>query len=173
MWFVWIWEQRSIISLYSINWLVFITETECVYCVVRTGSLYIMLRSDHSVVMCFVWVWEQTAIISLYSINWLVFVTETECLLRSTEWNFIYNSGYSWVAGLSPRRPGFDLRSVRFVVHKVALGQVFSRYFGFPRSVHPTKTHQWHSSFRPQCSVKGCGATEPAGSQDAQRIYSC
>ena len=24
--FVWIWEQTAIISLYSINWLVFITE---------------------------------------------------------------------------------------------------------------------------------------------------
>jgi hypothetical protein len=32
--FVWIWEQTAIISLYSINWLVFITETECVYCAV-------------------------------------------------------------------------------------------------------------------------------------------
>jgi hypothetical protein len=31
-----------IISLYSINWLVSITETECVYCAVRTGSLYII-----------------------------------------------------------------------------------------------------------------------------------
>ena len=40
MCFVWIWEQTAIISLYSINWLVFITETECVYCAVRTGSLY-------------------------------------------------------------------------------------------------------------------------------------
>ena len=39
--FVWIWEQTAIISLYNINWLVFITETECVYCAVRTGSLYI------------------------------------------------------------------------------------------------------------------------------------
>jgi len=28
MWFVWIWEQTAIISLYSINWLVCITETE-------------------------------------------------------------------------------------------------------------------------------------------------
>jgi hypothetical protein len=28
-------EQTAIISLYSINWLVFITETECVYCAVR------------------------------------------------------------------------------------------------------------------------------------------
>ena len=38
MCFVWIWEQTAIISLYNINWLVFITETECVYCAVRTGS---------------------------------------------------------------------------------------------------------------------------------------
>jgi hypothetical protein len=35
MCFVWISEQTAIISLYSINWLVFITETECVYCAVR------------------------------------------------------------------------------------------------------------------------------------------
>jgi hypothetical protein len=39
MCFVWIWEQTAIISLYSINWLVCITETECVYCAVRTVSL--------------------------------------------------------------------------------------------------------------------------------------
>jgi hypothetical protein len=38
MCFVWISEQTAIISLYSINWLVFITETECVYCAVRSGS---------------------------------------------------------------------------------------------------------------------------------------
>jgi hypothetical protein len=31
MCFVWIWEQTAIISLYSINWLVFITEEKCVY----------------------------------------------------------------------------------------------------------------------------------------------
>jgi hypothetical protein len=30
------------ISLYSINWLIFITETECVYCAVQTVSLNIM-----------------------------------------------------------------------------------------------------------------------------------
>jgi len=39
MCFAWIWKQTAIISLYSINWLGFITETECVYCAVRTGSL--------------------------------------------------------------------------------------------------------------------------------------
>ena len=80
MCFMWIREQTAITSLYSINWLVFITQTECVYCAVRTGFLYIILRSAHSVFMCFVWICEQTAIISLYSINWLVFVTETECV---------------------------------------------------------------------------------------------
>ena len=39
MCFVWISEQTDIISLYNINWLIFITETESVYCEVRTGSL--------------------------------------------------------------------------------------------------------------------------------------
>ena len=39
MCFVWISEQTAIISLYNISWLVFITETECVYCAVRTGCL--------------------------------------------------------------------------------------------------------------------------------------
>jgi hypothetical protein len=43
MCFVWISEQTAIISLYNINWLVGITETECVYCAVRTGPYYIML----------------------------------------------------------------------------------------------------------------------------------
>ena len=50
--FVWIAEQTAIISLYSINWLVFITVTECVYCAVRTRSLYIMLRSAHTLHLC-------------------------------------------------------------------------------------------------------------------------
>jgi len=72
MCFVWIWEQTAIIFQYNINWLVFITETEYVYCAVRTGCSYIIQF------MCFVWIWEQTAIISLYNINWLVFITETE-----------------------------------------------------------------------------------------------
>ena len=41
MCFVWISEQRAIISLYNINWLVFITE-DCVYSAVRTGSLNVI-----------------------------------------------------------------------------------------------------------------------------------
>jgi hypothetical protein len=45
--FVWIWEQTAIISSYSINWLVFITEMGCVYCAVRTGSLDIVQTISH------------------------------------------------------------------------------------------------------------------------------
>ena len=52
MCFMWIWEQTAIIFLYTINWLVFKTETGCVYCAVRTGSLYIILRSAHTVYLC-------------------------------------------------------------------------------------------------------------------------
>ena len=77
---VWVAEQTAIIYLYSINWLVCITERESVYCAVRTGSLYIIQ------VMCFVWIWEQTAIISLYSIIWLVCITDMEsvyCAVRA------------------------------------------------------------------------------------------
>ena len=42
MCFVWISEQTAIISLYNINWLVVITEKECVYCAVRTGYLNVV-----------------------------------------------------------------------------------------------------------------------------------
>jgi hypothetical protein len=42
MCFVWISEQTAIIALYSINLLVCITETQCVYCAVRTGCLNVI-----------------------------------------------------------------------------------------------------------------------------------
>jgi len=47
MCFVWIWEQTAITSIYKINWLVFITKVQCVYCAVRTGSLYIIHVNYH------------------------------------------------------------------------------------------------------------------------------
>jgi hypothetical protein len=31
-WFLWISELKAIVSIYTINWLVFITQMECVYC---------------------------------------------------------------------------------------------------------------------------------------------
>jgi hypothetical protein len=40
---VWIWEQTAIVYVYRINWLVFIIETECVYCAVRTGPLNMIM----------------------------------------------------------------------------------------------------------------------------------
>ena len=51
MCFVWIWEQTVIISLYSINWLVFITETECVYCAVRS-IFYVLPTQLYLCVLC-------------------------------------------------------------------------------------------------------------------------
>jgi hypothetical protein len=50
MCFVWIWEQTAIISLYSVNWLVLITETECVYCAVR--STFYVLPTQYIYVFC-------------------------------------------------------------------------------------------------------------------------
>jgi len=44
MCFVWISEQTAIISLHNINWLVFKTETQCVYCAVRTVWWYWFLQ---------------------------------------------------------------------------------------------------------------------------------
>ena len=50
MCFVWIREQTAIISLYSIGWLVFVTETECVYCAVR--STFYVLPTQCIYVFC-------------------------------------------------------------------------------------------------------------------------
>ena len=56
--FVWISEHWKTISLHCINWLVSMTETECVYCAVRAGHcdiiqdkfrLYRLLRIDNNV----------------------------------------------------------------------------------------------------------------------------
>jgi len=103
MCFVWSWEQTAIISVYRFNWLVFVTETECVYCAVRTGSLYTARFSIQQfyvlptqLYLCvFLWISEQTAIISLYSINWLVFVTERERVYCAVRTGSLYNARFS------------------------------------------------------------------------------
>jgi len=121
-------ELTVIISLYSINWLVFIIETECL--LRGTGWIF---RS-------------QTAIISLYSIN-----REAVCLLCDTDWFYKYSSCYlsffflnmamPWfrrsVDGVLLRGPAFNPRSVhvRFMVYKVALWQVFLAVLLFSLSV--------------------------------------
>jgi hypothetical protein len=49
---------------------------------------------------------------------------------------FICSKRFVWrlVAGFSTLEPGLEIRPghVGFVVHKAALGLVFSEYFGFP-----------------------------------------
>jgi hypothetical protein len=59
MCFVWISEQTAIISLYNINWLICITDTECVYCAVRAGylskihvNLFKCLTQSHYSIQC-------------------------------------------------------------------------------------------------------------------------
>ena len=86
MYFVWIWEQTAIISLYSINWLVFITETECVYCAVRTGSLYV-LPTQCIYVFCV----DLRTNSDYFPIQQLTgfYNRDGVCLLRGTDWIFI------------------------------------------------------------------------------------
>jgi len=50
MCFVWISEQTAIISLYSIYWLVFVSEAECVYCAV--SSTFYVLPTQCIYVFC-------------------------------------------------------------------------------------------------------------------------
>jgi prepilin signal peptidase PulO-like enzyme (type II secretory pathway) len=70
-------KQMAIISPYNIKWLVFIIETQCVYCALRAGYLTIINIQQFHVLpiqcfMCFLRISEQIAIISLYNINWIV-----------------------------------------------------------------------------------------------------
>jgi hypothetical protein len=73
--------------------------------------------------------------------------------------------GVSWlVAGFPPRRPGFDPVSgqVGFVVDKVALGRIFSEYFGFPcqSSIHQILHHHNHPG---QATIGQLVAAVPSG----------
>jgi hypothetical protein len=45
-------KQRLFNCTALADWLVFVTETECVYCAVRSTSKF----CPHSVFMCFVWI---------------------------------------------------------------------------------------------------------------------
>jgi hypothetical protein len=58
--------------------------------------------------------------------------SQPACMLHIQGWAAPYLKRL--VAGFPPRRPGFDPGSgqVEFVVDKMALGQVFPEYFGFP-----------------------------------------
>ena len=91
MCFVWIWEQTAIISLYGIDWFVFITETECVYCAVR--STFYVLPTQCIYVFCV----DLRTNSDYFTVqHWLVGVYNWDgvCLLRGTDWVFIYNSTF-------------------------------------------------------------------------------
>jgi hypothetical protein len=49
MCFVWIWEQTAIISLYNTNWLVCVTETECLLRGTDWMFIYILTQYSYSV----------------------------------------------------------------------------------------------------------------------------
>ena len=97
----------------------------------------------------------QTAIIFVYVVNIVVFITCTGCVysaVRAECWNIIQVNAslkaVQWlmqlIFGLSPRRPGLDRRSmhVRFVVDRVALGQVFLPVIRFSLvSIIPSVLH--------------------------------
>ena len=92
MCFVWIWEQTAIISIYSINWLVYNRDLMCLLRGTDWVFIYNSTFCPHTVFMCFVWIWQQTAIISLYSINWLVFITKTYCVYCAVRTWSLYHS---------------------------------------------------------------------------------
>jgi len=83
MCFVWIWQQTAIISLYSTDWLVFINETECVYCAVR--STFYVLPTQCIYVFC---VDLRTNSDYFTMQHWLVgfYNWDGMCLLRGTDW---------------------------------------------------------------------------------------
>jgi len=129
---VWI-SKHSVISLYSINWLVFIRETESVYCAVRTELNILNLQSP-VVTICttgltfnnstlstqctyvFCTDLRQTAIISLYNINSLVFITEKEsvyCAVRTGSLNIVQISLVSKI-DRGPHNPSPIVSSLSF-----------------------------------------------------------
>ena len=110
MCFVWIWEQTAIISLYSIDWLVFITETGCVYCAVR--STFYVLPTQCIYAFCV----DLRTNSDYFTVqHWLVgfYNRNGVCLLRGTRWVFICNAKL------------FFLRSVNVAFYRRPKGKHF------------------------------------------------
>jgi len=96
--------------------------------------------------MCFVRICEQTAIISLHNSKRFASVNETGSSLCGMNFFLLFRliSGFTdscfvpslrqSVAGLSPRRPGFDSSPdyAKFMVDKTTMGQVYLRVLRLP-----------------------------------------
>ena len=76
--FVWTREQTAIISLYSNIELVCITETECVYCAVR--STFYVLPTQCIYVFCVDLRTDSDNFSTVYSNTGLVFITDMDCV---------------------------------------------------------------------------------------------
>ena len=176
MCFVWIWEQTAIISLCSIDWLVFITETECVYCAVRstfyslpTQCIYVFCvdlrtNSDYFTV--------QHWLVGFY--NW-----DGLCLLRGTFYvlptQCIYvfcvdlrtNSEYftvrHWLTGFYNRNCAVRTGSLSIIQGDLSLQSlvVFNHRFSLLTSVCWWRSHLHR---KPRRSVGGLVSGWPAGS---------
>jgi len=148
MCFVWISEQIAIVSLYNINWLVFITEIQSVYCSVRTGYLcvipFVFFMSKISMLW---WFWQQTKkckylahrcwfqpsrISSLYIAFYCFGNREINFLLVSNFWQRFFFSGQlsaliDWLTDWRPGSVQLHAASTRniFIITKLT-----RRYFG-------------------------------------------
>ena len=121
-------------SKYSLSQSSFIIVTqENVVVTIRTTSLTFNNSTfwSHSVFMCFVWIWEQTAIISLYNNNWLVCIADTACVYCAVRTGSLKFRSIL-IAEVPVRCP------VRFVVDKMALGQVCLAVLRLSRQCHYT-----------------------------------
>jgi len=125
--FVRISEQTAIISLYSIDWLVYITETECVYCAVRTGSLCITVVNVKSFKCSHASTYEcdQNGTVTEGSLREDA-VTEPSRHASTGKWNISVNFLQTTVGTYgAPNTPGLDLPQI-FRIQFVSLGNIIS-----------------------------------------------
>jgi len=82
MCFVWISEQTAIISLYSINWPVFIADKESVYCAVRAESLTRIQVNFHFKGLL---IFFMTRVMSVFTLALTVFTSMSERKYKRTD----------------------------------------------------------------------------------------
>jgi len=83
-------KQRLVPYTALTDWF-FIIEMDCVYCAVRTGCLYIILRSAHTVYLCAVCGSENKQQLVPYTAltDWF-FIIETDCVYCAVRTGCLY-----------------------------------------------------------------------------------
>ena len=143
MCFVWIWEQTEIISLYIINWLVFIILTECVCCAVRTESVYIYFR------LIFVFeglisMQQQQPTVPTVSTSPPCWISLQEFLLFSKR---VTTQKPDLIITLCVHN-GWLLLAWKMLIFCLYDFKILTFYFLFVKSVHITQRHALYSLFR-------------------------